>query len=72
MNQIIISRYFDVKEYELFAMGGACPQDGWCNDETGEPVDAPWPDALVEWETMYGYNTTVDEVESWPVKVWNV
>jgi len=36
MNQIIISRLFNVDEYFLFSRGGACPQDGWVNDETGE------------------------------------
>jgi len=72
MNQIIISRLFNVDEYFLFSRGGACPQDGWVNDETGEPVAPPEPDALVDWETIYGYNTPVNDVETYPVKVFTV
>ena len=72
MNRLIISRSFEPEEYWLFARGGACPQNGWVNDETGEPVDPPDPDEIVEWETEYGYNTPMKEVEGWPVKVMSI
>ena len=57
MNTMVVSRWFQREEYWLFSRGGACPQDGWCNDETGEPVDPPAFDSMVDWETEYGYNT---------------
>lgn len=69
MNQLIISRMFTLEEYFLFSRGGACPQDGWTNDETGEPVDAPAIDNLVEWDTDYGECAAIEDIDIWPVKV---